>query len=117
MSLDLSEHRRRVNGRRIISREYSAWQMMKNRYLNRRCVDYGRYGALGFTFDPRWHEFENFLVDMGLKPAPDCSIRRYDNTLGFSPANCYWGPAKRKAQPKVTATYNVPEAFRKWVSR
>lgn len=106
-----------VNGKRIVTREYSAWQMLKNRCLNRRCVDYGRYGAKGAKLDERWHSYLNFLADMGPKPSPDCSIRRHDDALPFNKDNCYWGPPKRKVRTGSFATYDIPEEFRKWASR
>ena len=114
--VDLAWYRSHVDarGRKVVSREYSAWGQLKNRCLNRKSVDYARYGARGITLDPSWNVFENFLADMGPKPKPTCSIERLDNTLGFTATNCRWGKAKqRKAFGKPR--YGVLDEFNRWV--
>lgn len=110
-------HCQTVRGKRIVTREYSAWQMMKNRCLNHRCLDYSRVSVTGARLDARWYLFDNFLADMGPKPEPDSSIHRFDESLGYSKDNCYWGPAKRKARTGRGSSHGIPVEFRKWISR
>ena len=110
---------RTVNGRRVVTREYSAWQQLKNRCLNRKALDYGRVQVKGARLDPRWYSFANFIADMGPKPSPDSSIRQRDTTVGFFPENCFWGPPKRSGKIRAGAysTYDIPPEFSKWISR
>src|SRR5207237_8152031 len=43
----------------------------------------------GITVCKRWHNFLNFLADMGEKPA-GLSIERINNDKGYNPSNCKW---------------------------
>ena len=55
--------------------EYTAWQQMKLRVLNKKHKAYARYGGRGITICERWiNSFENFLTDMGKKKLPKLSL-------------------------------------------
>jgi hypothetical protein len=58
--------------------------------------DYPRYGAKGITVCERWSEFENFLKDMGERPA-DHSIDRIDPKKNYTPDNCRWLPLNKQS--------------------
>ena len=45
--------------------------------------------------DPRWHEYPNFLADMGERPE-GLTLDRIDNDRGYCKDNCRW--ATRKEQ-------------------
>jgi hypothetical protein len=45
----------------------------------------------------RWRVFENFLTDMGERPA-GTSIERVDNDKGYEPGNCKWGTRKEQSR-------------------
>lgn len=74
---------------RVGSRTYISWSMMKQRCLNPNATYYRNYGGRGITLCKRWHKFENFLADMGERPA-GMTIDRIENHLGYYPDNVKW---------------------------
>lgn len=87
-----------INGKRVATPEYRSWQMMKNRCLNPRAMDYAFYGARGITIDPRWLNYSNFLIDMGPRPTTKHTLERVNNALGYYKANCVWATRLRQAR-------------------
>lgn len=71
------------------SKTYKIWVGLSNRCNNPNNTHFSRYGARGIKVCKRWNKFENFLLDMGERPA-GYSIDRINNNKGYSKNNCRW---------------------------
>jgi hypothetical protein len=95
-------HGHAINGG---SRMYQCWLNMIARCYNKNGTYYRNYGGRGITVCKRWRKFENFLADMGERPAGR-SLDRINNDQGYSPANCRW--ATRSEQNKNKRRHALP---------
>lgn len=71
--------------------EYATWNSMMQRCYNPNAMKYSSYGSRGIVVCERWHEFENFLEDMGMRPDKKLSLERIDPYGNYGPDNCKWG--------------------------
>ena len=77
--------------------KYMAWDTWRS--MHKRCYDpntngYNRYGGRGISVCPSWHNYHNFIKDMGLKPNLSYQIDRIDNEKDYTPDNCRWVSSK-----------------------
>ena len=85
---------------------YRAWAAMHRRCGNPNAVQYRWYGARGITVCARWSKFENFLADMGEKPAGLELKPRKKNNWGYSPRNCRWVTHQQNCQNRRSSRIN-----------
>lgn len=103
------------------STEYSTWQNMRERCYNKNRKNYDRYGGRGITVCDRWHEFTNFLEDMGRKPSKEYEIERIDNDLGYYKENCKWATRLEQTRNQAKTIFIEYDGLRlclsEWVEK
>lgn len=62
---------------------------MRARCLNPDCPKFPIYGGRGISICGRWDSFENFLADMGPRPA-GMTLDRKETDGNYEPGNCRW---------------------------
>lgn len=84
---------------------YVSWKSMWARCTDPGHKSYDRYKDLAPP--QRWLSFENFLADMGERPA-GTSLDRVDNKLPYSPGNCRWAtPREQQGNTKRSILVDV----------
>lgn len=85
-------------------RTHYIWLSMKQRCLDPNWKQFKDYGGRGISFDPRWAEFENFLLDMG-EPAKGMTLDRKDNDGPYNKDNCQWATRASQNRNKRSNRY------------
>jgi len=69
---------------------YNSWQSAKQRCFDPNIRHYARYGGIGVTMCNRWKDsFEDFLADMGERPA-GTTLGRFGDVGNYEPGNVSW---------------------------
>jgi len=75
---------------------YGTWKNMRDRCNNQNSPSWDNYGGRGIKVCAAWDDFAVFLSDMGVKPSPQHSIDRINNSLGYFPENCRWATREQQ---------------------
>lgn len=81
---------------------YRSWLEMRRRCNPENADKYPQY--VGVYLDPRWHVFENFLVDVGECPSGR-TLDRIKASEGYRPGNCRWATASEQATNRRTTRF------------
>lgn len=73
---------------------YKAWWSMIDRCENIDNKGYWSYGGRGVWVCAEWHDFANFVADVGERPDKNSSLDRIDNEGAYRPGNCQWTSRK-----------------------
>lgn len=88
--------------------EYHIWSGIYTRCTNPRRNSWGDYGGRGIVFAQEFHNFENFLAEVGPRPGPKFTIERIDNDRGYVPGNIRWATrAEQRRNRRDTVLYDI----------
>lgn len=99
MAARLEHGHTRFNGKKCLSPTYLTWVNMKRRCFNEEFASYPYYGGRGITIQDDWHDFVNFLRDMGERPE-GTTLDRIDPDGDYTKENCRWASNKQQALNK-----------------
>lgn len=88
------------------TKEYKAWDSIKQRCFNPNHKDYARYGGRGIVMCEEWrHDFMAFFAHIGHAPAADYSVDRINGNLGYQPGNVRWADYVTQARNRSDNVY------------
>ena len=89
MNLSVCLNEAAISRDRRISQErktYSAWRRMMKVCYDKQSKEFSSYGEKGVIVYERWHNYDNFIVDIGIKPE-GASLVRLNKLKGYLPGN------------------------------
>ena len=89
------KHGHRMN--KTFSRTYRTWANMLSRCYNPNYKNFKYWGGKGIRVCEAWHDFKNFLVDMGIRPK-GTSIDRINGDKDYYKENCRWATRQQQSE-------------------
>lgn len=87
--------------------EYQAYNNAKQRCLNPNNPCWRHYGGRGITMSEEIQSSFNAFMDcVGVKPSPDLTLDRIDNSKGYERNNLRWATLSEQARNKVYGRRN-----------
>lgn len=86
---------------------WCSWQGMRQRCSNPHLHAYQHYGGRGIKVCDRWHDFANFLADMGERPSGK-TLDRIGPNGDYEPGNCRWATAKQQTRNRRSSKRRLP---------
>ena len=86
------------------TRTYSSWYAMLERCRNPSNPSYTSHGKRGIRVCRRWRVFENFVADMGERPAAR-ELDRINNNGNYEPGNCRWATRSENQRHTRSSRY------------
>lgn len=94
----LSERNTKHNKR--FTKEWRAWQAMKNRCYNKKMIQFKDYGGRGISVCEEWrNNFLAFYTHVGDAPQ-GTTLDRIDTNGNYEPGNVRWATTKEQGQNK-----------------
>ena len=98
------------------SRTHSSWTAMMARCYKPYSNRFYAYGAKGVSVCERWHNFSNFLEDLGERP-PGCTLGRHSDQGDYEPGNVSWQTVEQQARsgqrnPRAKLTQEQADCMR-----
>lgn len=84
----------------VKTKEWNSWRGMIERCYNPKHRQYKDYGGRGITVCEKWSGsfgFQNFYIDMGVRPNGK-TLDRIDNNSDYAPGNCKWSTYTEQAK-------------------
>lgn len=93
---------------------YGIWKMMLTRCENPDHATYVSYGARGISVCDNWHDFDQFVRDIGPRPDKNHSLDRINPDGNYEPSNVRWASATTQARNKRRSLFlDHPETGKK----
>ena len=86
-------------------RTHSSWASMMYRCYKAKETSeaYKYYRSKGIIVCERWHAYENFVADMGLRPC-NTTLDRKRVFGNYEPDNCRWATPKQQTENRAVTT-------------
>ena len=97
----------------------TSWRGMMRRCYDINNKDYYNYGVRGIMVCDRWHNYDNFVNDMGIRPQ-DKTLDRINPNKDYCLQNCKWSTRAEQANNQrsnvLFTMNNVSMNGQRWIN-